>query len=106
MTKNVRMTIGVIAVLALAWAFRDFIPLNEHDEPIVVDNGPIRITRKGATPVMEDMDKKKWEIHHSAPLKFMRTWSYFEDTGWSEGPAVSLSGVGEITFNTLDPNDT
>jgi hypothetical protein len=105
MTKNVRMTIGVIAVAALVWGFRDLVPLSNHDEPIVVDNGPIRITRESATPIDEDGEKKKWEIHHSDPLTFMTTWSYFSLSGWAKGPVVSLSGVRNITFDTFDPKD-
>jgi hypothetical protein len=102
------MTVGgvVLLVAGLAWGFRDIgmSVVSEHDEPVVVDNGPIRITRKGATPAAEGNDKMKWEIHHSGPLTRLRSWSYSGDGGWKEGPEISLGGVGDITFETLDPD--
>jgi len=94
-------------VVLLGWSFRDKIPFNEHDEPVVVDNGPIRISRKGATPMKENNDSKRWEIHHSAPLATLHSWYWdpteMNDIKWKESPtpALSLSLIGDIDFATI-----
>ena len=101
------MTVGgvVLLVAGLVWGFRDVLWqfVSEHDEPVVVDNGPIRILRTGANPAPENNDKMKWEIHHSGPLTRLKSWSYSADGGWKPGPEIPLGSVGDITFDTLDP---
>jgi hypothetical protein len=110
--KRTSMIVGIVVLAGVAWGFRERLlllsegPRSEHDEPVVIDNGPIRITRKGADPEPENQDNRKWEIHHSGPLKLLRSWSYSSDGRWHASDPISLSGIGDITFETIDPDST
>jgi hypothetical protein len=78
---------------------------NSHDDPVVVDNGPIEVSKGSATPRPDN--GRRWAIHHSARLKLLHAYSLRASSGkWLplETP-LPLTNVKEIVF-TLVAKDT
>jgi hypothetical protein len=94
--------LALVAVLGLL-AFRLVEGIRgSHDDPIVVDNGPITVIKGNADPVQKDTPAR-WTIHHSARLKLLYAFTQHEGQAWrSLEQPISLSGVKDITFDLLD----
>lgn len=75
-----------------------------HDDPIVVDNGPITIVKGNAAPVKKDTPKR-WMIHHSDQLRLLYAFTQAADgeTWRSLEQPIPLSGVKNITFDLVEP---
>jgi hypothetical protein len=92
---------GLALVFAVLVALSELGVFGSHDDPVVVDNGPIEISKGSAVP-RED-GGRRWAIHHSARLTLLHAYSRRQGSGqWLalETPR-SLRGVKEIVFRLV-----
>lgn len=86
--------------------------LSSHDEPLVIDNGPLMVHRTiretPGGPVIppdpEGGDPRHWHFHHSWRLRdmFIQVWDDDGNEGNNVMTPVSLSGVDEIVVELID----
>lgn len=100
--------LSVVVVLVVAGILGEII-LSSHDEPIVIENGPILIKRFikrpavwwGGPPQKRDA---AWVLHHSQPFNFLRVWTWEtpQDTrpGYAQFP---LARVTKVTLKAVVP---
>ena len=76
-----------------------------HDEAIVVDNGPVRISRRGVTAMQEGTSRSRWEMHQSQRFRYLHVWSWPKGstTPHTLTPPLPLRGVSEIIFDLVLP---
>jgi hypothetical protein len=103
LVRRLLVSFGALALtLGGLVLFYDLVILNSHDDPVVVDNGPIRVARDKATPE-KDGHGRRWAIHHSARLKLLHAYSRRASSGkWLplETP-LPLTDLREIVFRLV-----
>lgn len=76
-----------------------------HDEPIVIDNGPVVVGRSISDdedgPVKEGR-KDSWKHHEIEDLKDLTVWVK-RGTTWTKSTPYSLSGVKKIDLDLVTP---
>ena len=93
--RAVTVGVAVVAAVAIGAYF-----VASHDDPVVVDNGPVKIHRPDRVP---GPDGDRWTLGKIGKLKLLHVLSW--KTGTAEpfalAPPISLEGVHDITFDLV-----
>jgi hypothetical protein len=92
--RAVAVGVAVVAVAIGAYV------LASHDDPVVVDNGPIKIQRARKVP---DPDGDRWTLGKIDKLKLLHvlSWKTGTPAPFVLAPPISLEGVHDITFDLV-----
>lgn len=110
MARIKRVALITVAVVAGLGLFVMIEILSYHDEPLVIDNGPIVVSRRiGANgdlpPKPEDKPQsKRWSMEHSSRLGLLHVKAWRGNSSLLLERPMSLSGIGDIHFD-LVPSD-
>lgn len=112
--RNVMLVgFGVVVVLAIVLgAFADFGPRNSHDEPLVIDNPGVVVSRDVDADEREpehqegnDPTKsKRWKIHESNRFRDLHIWVTQDQQ--ERFTKVSLAGITDVVFELVRGNGT